>query len=45
MSESTESSGFVEPAYSRRSLADVVPAVATALGLPLGPSPLVLPTA
>lgn len=40
--------GFVEPAYSRRSLSDVVPAVAAALGLPLdlaAPSALVLPDA
>ncbi|MEO9324556.1 nucleotide pyrophosphatase/phosphodiesterase family protein [Nocardioides sp. C4-1] len=38
---------FVEPAYGRRSLADVVPAVAHALGVPLGPPPsgLVLPPA
>jgi Type I phosphodiesterase / nucleotide pyrophosphatase len=40
------SAEFVEPAYSRRSLSDVIPAVAVALGLPLGaPSPLVLPSA
>ncbi|KQY64077.1 MULTISPECIES: alkaline phosphatase family protein [unclassified Nocardioides] len=41
-------SGFVEPAYSRRSLGDVVPAVARALGTPLdgdGPSDLELPDA
>ncbi len=41
--------GFVEPAYHERSLGDVVPAVATALGRPLrdqdGPSRLVLPEA
>ncbi|MDT0201369.1 alkaline phosphatase family protein [Nocardioides sp. AE5] len=39
--------GFVEPAYSARSLADVVPAAAAALGAPLGrtPSDLVLPEA
>ncbi len=39
--------GFVRPAYGRRSLADVVPAVAAALGTPLGPAPtgLVLPAA
>lgn len=39
--------GFVEPAYSRRSLSDVVPAVAQALGRPIGdpPSGLVLPDA
>ncbi|MGA8255287.1 MAG: nucleotide pyrophosphatase/phosphodiesterase family protein [Nocardioides sp.] len=38
---------FVEPAYGHRSLADVVPAVATALGTPIGraPSGLVLPGA
>ena len=41
------SSDFVTPAYGRRSLADVVPAVAGALGFPLGmpPSGLVLPDA
>ena len=40
-------SGFVEPAYSSRSLGDVVPAVAAALGRPIGPSPtnLTLPDA
>jgi len=40
-------SSFVEPAYGRRSLADVVPAVAAALGAPIGqlPSGLVLPGA
>jgi len=39
--------GFVEPAYSRRSLSDVAPAVAQALGRPIGdpPSGLVLPDA
>lgn len=39
--------GFVEPAYSRRSLSDVAPAVAHALGRPIGdpPSGLVLPDA
>ncbi|WP_067436464.1 alkaline phosphatase family protein [Nocardioides jensenii] len=40
--------GFVDPAYSRRSLGDVVPAVARAIGSPLagdGPSDLVLPDA
>jgi hypothetical protein len=39
--------GFVEPAYHRRSLGDVVPAVAAALGidLPGAPSGLVLPDA
>jgi hypothetical protein len=39
--------GFVEPAYSQRSLGDVVPAVAAALGRPIGPEPsnLTLPDA
>ena len=40
--------GFIEPAYTRRSLSDVVPAVAQALGRPIQPDPptgLVLPTA
>lgn len=39
--------GFVEPAYLQRSLGDVVPAVAEALGRPLGepPSHLTLPPA
>jgi hypothetical protein len=39
--------GFVEPAYGERSLGDVVPAVAAALGVPIGPAPtgLVLPDA
>lgn len=39
--------GFVEPAYSQRSLGDVVPAVAVALGAPIGeaPSRLTLPPA
>jgi hypothetical protein len=39
--------GFVEPAYSQRSLGDVVPAVAAALGRPIGPTPsnLTLPDA
>jgi hypothetical protein len=39
--------GFVEPAYSERSLGDVVPAVAQALGKPIGAAPacLVLPEA
>lgn len=43
--------GFVEPAYQHRSLGDVVPAVAAALGVPAGagadaaPSGLVLPPA
>ena len=41
--------GFVDPAYGERSLADVVPAVAAALGTPLGvpftPTRLVLPPA
>lgn len=38
---------FVEPAYHQRSLGDVVPAIAAALGMPLGeaPSGLVLPEA
>ncbi len=38
---------FVEPAYGRRSLAEVVPAIGAALGVPLGPAPtgLVLPDA
>ena len=38
---------FVEPAYHQRSLGDVVPAVAAALGVPIGeaPSGLVLPEA
>lgn len=31
--------GFLEPAYGSRSLGDVVPAVAAALGAPLGPPP------
>ena len=40
-------SGFVEPAYAQRSLGDVVPAVAVALGAPIGgePSRMVLPPA
>ncbi|MCW2767034.1 MAG: type phosphodiesterase/nucleotide pyrophosphatase [Nocardioides sp.] len=40
-------SGFLEPAYGKRSLGDVVPAVADALGVPLDgtPSGLVLPEA
>ncbi len=40
-------SDFVEPAYGRRSLGDVVPAVAAALGVPgaVGPSGLELPGA
>lgn len=39
--------GFVEPAYHQRSLGDVVPAVAAALGVAMGdePSDLVLPQA
>jgi hypothetical protein len=44
----SEAAGFVEPAYLSRSLCDVVPAIADALGLPLDPdadSPLVLPQA
>ncbi len=38
---------FVEPAYQRRSLGDVVPAVAVALGQPIGDAPadLLLPEA
>jgi len=38
---------FLEPAYGERSLGDVVPAVAAALGLPMGdpPSDLTLPDA
>ena len=36
---------FVEPAYERRSLADVVPAIAAALGHPLGDPAMVLPPA
>jgi hypothetical protein len=44
---SADDDGFVEPAYHRRSLGDVVPAVAAALGLdlPEAPSGLVLPEA
>ena len=39
-------SEFVEPAYARRSLADVIPSVATALGHPLeGGGPILLPEA
>lgn len=34
--------GFLEPAYGSRSLGDVVPAVAAALGSPLGPAPTAL---
>jgi hypothetical protein len=44
----TDPAGFIEPAYSRRSLCDVVPAVAVALGRPIQPDPpsgLVLPSA
>jgi Type I phosphodiesterase / nucleotide pyrophosphatase len=43
----TEGDGFVEPAYHQRSVGDVVPAVAAALGLALAeqPSGLVLPDA
>jgi hypothetical protein len=42
-----QGTGLVEPAYGRRSLADVVPAVARALGTPVGvpPSGLELPDA
>jgi hypothetical protein len=47
MSEAQRDDGFVEPAYARRSLGDVVPAVAAALGTPIGdaPSGMVLPDA
>ncbi|MBO0843268.1 MAG: alkaline phosphatase family protein [Nocardioides sp.] len=38
-------SGFVAPAYGERSLGDVVPAVAAALGRPLNPTRLELPSA
>ena len=38
-------SEFVEPEYSHRSLCDVVPSVAQAIGSPLGASPLQLPEA
>jgi hypothetical protein len=44
----SESQAFVEPAYARRSLSDVVPAIATALGLPLDadtPAAMTLPEA
>jgi hypothetical protein len=42
-----QTTGFVEPAYSSRSLGDVVPAVAAALGRPIGdiPTNLTLPDA
>ncbi|HEY0888053.1 MAG TPA: nucleotide pyrophosphatase/phosphodiesterase family protein [Nocardioides sp.] len=45
--DAVAASGFVEPAYARRSLGDVVPAIAAALGRPLEqtPSGLVLPDA
>jgi hypothetical protein len=45
--EQTGVSGFCEPAYGVRSLGDVVPAAAQALGSPLGPAPtgLTLPDA
>ncbi len=45
--EQTGVSGFCEPAYGVRSLGDVVPAAAHALGSPLGPAPtgLTLPDA
>ena len=42
---STSPDGFVAPAYGDHSLADVLPAVARALGHPLSPSGLVLPDA
>ncbi|HWJ81144.1 MAG TPA: alkaline phosphatase family protein [Nocardioides sp.] len=47
MSAVEEARAFCEPAYGDRSLGDVVPAVAAALGNPLGapPSGLVLPDA
>lgn len=51
MSGPVTEAGFVEPAYGDRSLGDVVPAVAAALGVPAGagadvaPSGLVLPEA
>lgn len=51
MSRPVTTEGFVEPAYQDRSLGDVVPAVAAALGVPAGvgadvaPSGLVLPEA
>lgn len=51
MSRPVTEAGFVEPAYGDRSLGDVVPAVAAALGVPAGagadvaPSGLVLPEA
>jgi len=37
--------GFVDPAYSQRSLGDVVPAIAAAVGCPTTPTGLVLPEA
>ncbi|MCW2793884.1 MAG: type phosphodiesterase/nucleotide pyrophosphatase [Nocardioides sp.] len=47
MTSGVPSGAFVEPAYHQRSLGDVVPAVAAALGTPLDstPSGLVLPDA
>lgn len=47
MTSSGTAGGFVEPAYGSRSLADVIPAVAAALGHPLGdpPTDLALPAA
>ena len=46
-SRSDRLEGFVQPAYQQRSLADVIPAVAEALGCSIGeaPSRLVLPDA
>ncbi len=40
--EQVDLGDLVEPAYGRRSLADVVPAIARALGLPIGPAPAAL---
>ncbi len=50
MTSSAESAGFVQPAYGSRSLGDVVPAIAVALGLKaaipgLAPTGLTLPPA
>jgi hypothetical protein len=46
MSGSPDAAGFVEPAYGARSLGDVVPAVAAAVGTATGtPTELVLPQA
>ncbi|WP_121252759.1 alkaline phosphatase family protein [Nocardioides ferulae] len=47
MSAPVEAAGFLEPAYGERSLGDVVPGVAAALGAPMGPRPsgLLLPDA